>query len=441
MYSFDVQANSFFDFAKNKENESVSTPQPAITNNAVQDTINGVSNESTKQNAANHNVATDENSVQNIQSTSSQHGEKSKSGASESKSDLKSEGKGRRRGVWKRVRVRPVDSFETAESQNIGKHIYNSVLNENIKEFGERNTKKILDASKNLNIPYEYSNDDIPTDLPHLFDESDSYDQSGDHVEVQTVLPVQMIETSTKSDEPSLTTMLDENRDDSDDDDNDSSDVTTEYSDEREQEATSTIDYNTSDMDDLTTTMMPFISAGYNVSEFNDASDEKSTEKPQGNFTAEKKSGKDGDDQVPQSSSIMDEVKQKLTELFSFEDDDVVVSTTERVFKINRNFKRPKTALPFYTSIDRNPLINDITNNEKTIANDKDQVKSSPASMKLEPVPVLKTTILRPLTEQKSSFHDDLMSSVIYATSTSTEISHETEICYRGRCVKTQKKP
>ena len=32
-----------------------------------------------------------------------------------------------RRGVWKRVRVRPADSFETAESQNIGNHFFNNL--------------------------------------------------------------------------------------------------------------------------------------------------------------------------------------------------------------------------------------------------------------------------------------------------------------------------
>lgn len=100
----------------------------------------------------------------------------------------------------------------------------------------------------------------------------------------------------------------------------------------------------------------------------------------------------------------MDEVKQKLTELFSFEDDDVVVSTTERVFKFNRNFKRPKSPQPIYTSIDRNPSANDIGNSDKDSAKD---VKTSPATMKLEPVPVLKT-ILRPITEP-SSFHKELM--------------------------------
>ena len=42
-----------------------------------------------------------------------------------------------RRGVWKRVKVRPADGFETAETQNIGKHLYNAVA-DNEKVEGEK---------------------------------------------------------------------------------------------------------------------------------------------------------------------------------------------------------------------------------------------------------------------------------------------------------------
>ena len=56
--------------------------------------------------------------------------------------------------------------------------------------------------------------------------------------------------------------------------------------------------------------------------------------------------------------------------------------------------------------------------------------------------PVTSTDKIEPakaVTEASSSFHKNLMESVIYATSTSTEISQETEICYRGRCISTSK--
>lgn len=42
-----------------------------------------------------------------------------------------------RRGTWKRIKVRPADGFETAETQNIGKRLYNSVSNRD-KKAGEK---------------------------------------------------------------------------------------------------------------------------------------------------------------------------------------------------------------------------------------------------------------------------------------------------------------
>lgn len=396
-YSFNVQAN-FFDFNKNKENDSISTTTQPETNNVEPDTVYG--NELSKTNS-NRNVVTEDNGG-------------SKAGTSDQEPGPKSEKKGRRRGVWKRVRVRPVDSFETAESQNIGKQLYNTILSENVKEFGERNTKKPA-GTRIISSPSAYA-----------YEETVNYNDDSDQNEnnesdVQTVLPIQTTEAT--KDDFDMTTLSSDSFE--------SSEVTTESieKDERELEATSTVNYN--DSDDLNTTIMPFISSDVSGDL---ESLEKSTERPK---TADDKGIKSNiSDQISEPSSIMDEVKQKLTELFSFEDDDVVVSTTERVFKFNRNFKRPKSPQPHYTTVDRNPLVNDIANSEKDSENG---VKSSPATMKLEPVPVLKT-ILRPITEP-SSFHKELMDSVIYATSTSTEISHETEICYRGRCVKTQKKP
>lgn len=295
--------------------------------------------------------------------------------------------------------------------------MYNTILSDNVKEFGERNAKKPV-GRRILSSPSAYAYEETIT----YNDDIDQNENSDS--DAQTISPIQTTEST--NDDFDLTTLSSESVE--------FSEVTTEpiEKDERELEATSTINYN--DSDDMTTTMMPFISS----SSVDDL--EKSTEQPEisssSSFTDDKGIKSNVSDQISEPSSIMDEVKQKLTELFSFEDDDVVVSTTERVFKFNRNFKRPKSPLPIYTTVERNPLVNDIANNEK---DSESGVKSSPATMKLEPVPVLKT-ILRPITEP-SSFHKDLMDSVIYATSTSTEITESTEICYRGRCVKTLKKP
>lgn len=399
MYSFNVQAN-FFDFNKNKENESASTVQPAV--NSVESDAADAKLSKLNGNA---NAVTESSTVSSVNTEP-----KSKS-ESYDEAGFKTEKKGKRRGIWKRVRVRPVDSFEAAESQNLGKQLFNTLYDENknnanvMKEYGDRSK-------------YKYS--DFESDLLPSYDEM--YDQ------VQTVLPMQSDETSTSPNDLDLTTL-----------DIEAIEATTEpiLKDERELEATSTSFYRNDDEDETaTTTFIPFAAIenqSNDTKRYSDNFDSIKEEKAQ--VTEIMKETRDKNEKATQSSSIMDEVKQKLTELFSFEDDDVVVSTTERVFKINRNFgKRPKSALPLYTSIDRDPLINDIANDDK---DSEIGIKSSPASMKLEPVPVYKT-ILKPITEP-SSFHKELMDSVIYATSTSTEISHETEICYRGRCVKTQK--
>lgn len=42
-----------------------------------------------------------------------------------------------RRGVWKKVKVRPADGFETAETQYVGKQLYN-VISSNDKKEGEK---------------------------------------------------------------------------------------------------------------------------------------------------------------------------------------------------------------------------------------------------------------------------------------------------------------
>jgi len=42
---------------------------------------------------------------------------------------------------------------------------------------------------------------------------------------------------------------------------------------------------------------------------------------------------------------------------------------------------------------------------------------------------------------KKDSFHKDLMEHVVYATSTSTKVTSETEICYRGRCIRSEDLP
>lgn len=186
--------------------------------------------------------------------------------------------------------------------------MYNTILSDNVKEFGERNAKKPV-GTRILSSPSAYAYEETIT-----YNDDTDQNENGDS-DVQTILPIQTTE-STK-DDFDLTTLSSESVE--------SSEVTTEpiEKDERELEATSTVNYN--DSDDMTTTIMPFISSS-SVDDLESL--EKSTEQPKINSPSNDDNGIKGNvsDQISEPSSIMDEVKQKLTELFSFEDDDVVVS-------------------------------------------------------------------------------------------------------------------
>lgn len=96
-------------------------------------------------------------------------------------SDSKSENKGKkpignekkissRRGVWKKIKVRPADSFETAETQNIGKHLYNAVTDEDKREGEKRiNEQEITTVKSNNAESTEIAATKEP--LEHVFSE------------------------------------------------------------------------------------------------------------------------------------------------------------------------------------------------------------------------------------------------------------------------------
>lgn len=72
-----------------------------------------------------------------------------------------------RRGVWKRVKVRPADGFETAETQNIGKHLFNSVTDSDKKEGEKRETTTVTAEV----LPTEII-ETKETPLEHVFSET-----------------------------------------------------------------------------------------------------------------------------------------------------------------------------------------------------------------------------------------------------------------------------
>lgn len=361
------------------------------------------------------------------------------------------EKKSRRRGVWKRVRVRPIDGFETAESQNIGKQIYNTILSDNAKETFDKNFDK--GATKSYQS-YDLSKED-PGFVDENIEEVTVVPSPGD-IDLGTGAPGDVLANGTFRDltttektelgstqEPDAPTTIVQA-----DDNNEEAAVETDGT-----IATTEADYKiklVKEPTPSTTTASPLVAdTEKEPAQPTEANDSAAEEPPkltepskaaqaddESSVSAEQSGDVAVDDQDPQSSIYMDEVRQKLSSLFSFPDE----PAPTKDLAINKNFKRSRG--PSYSTIERTraAAANELDDS------DKEEIRPSP--MKLKPVTVEKTILHAiqqsqdeqpPVTE--SSFHRDLMDSVVYATSTSTEVSHETEICYRGRCVKSARKP
>jgi hypothetical protein len=110
--------------------------------------------------------------------------------------------------------------------------------------------------------------------------------------------------------------------------------------------------------------------------------------------------------ETPQSG-LFAEMKQKLSDLFALQDDED--DAEDEV--------APTTTTPKVTE----PEITTQVAFIEEASTDKEEVKEAPTT-----------------TSTPDQFKDP-MGSLIFATSTATEISQETEICYRGRCIKTEK--
>lgn len=98
---------------------------------------------------------------------------------SESKADKKPIGSEKktspRRGVWKRIKVRPADSFETAETQNIGKHLYNAVPDSEKQEGQKPNRlseQQEATTAKSVDVEPTEVNPTKETPLEHVFSET-----------------------------------------------------------------------------------------------------------------------------------------------------------------------------------------------------------------------------------------------------------------------------
>ncbi|XP_064543390.1 mucin-2 [Drosophila montana] len=125
-------------------------------------------------------------------------------------------------------------------------------------------------------------------------------------------------------------------------------------------------------------------------------------------------------DDLETQPSIFSEVRQQLHDLFAIDEseDQAVTAALAAVGKRRQAYtsiKRTKPATP---------------------------AESSTLAATEAPAEVLDTTtVATPANGKEDNFHKDLMEHVVYATSTSTKVTSETEICYRGRCIRSEDLP
>ncbi|XP_030368823.1 mucin-5AC [Scaptodrosophila lebanonensis] len=121
-------------------------------------------------------------------------------------------------------------------------------------------------------------------------------------------------------------------------------------------------------------------------------------------------------DDLETQPSLFSEVKKQLHTLFSIDEseDQAVTAALAAVGKRRQE----------YTSINR------------TKPTDSTTVEATEAASQ-----AVATTAESPSNKKDDKFHKDLMQHVVYATSTSTKVTSETEICYRGRCIRSEDLP
>ncbi|GAB0097547.1 hypothetical protein DMENIID0001_131960 [Sergentomyia squamirostris] len=228
--------------------------------------------------------------------------------------------KGKRRGVWRRVRVRPLsDTFETAESINIGRQVFN-VLPSGQKEAIEHQTKGAYTSQTKLKeVTSEETTSPGDIDLG-----TGSPDEATDLI------------TDTVTEEPITETRIPD-------------------------ETSPVVDYTDMDTEETYTAKVEPLEI------------EKTTP----------------------ASSMFDEVRKKLVDLFMLPEDD------------DQRTENPFEGRTFSNRVE--PTTTTTTEPPETV----------------------------PVTEYTPFLRDPVMGNLIIATSTSTEISHQTEICYRGRCIKS----
>lgn len=118
--------------------------------------------------------------------------------------------------------------------------------------------------------------------------------------------------------------------------------------------------------------------------------------------------------------SIFSEVRQQLHDLFAIDENDDEAATAALAAVGKRRQE--------YTSIKRTPRPTPTSTESTTEAPELGGLEG------------MSLTTAATHAEQ-DNFHKDLMEHVVYATSTSTKVTSETEICYRGRCIRSEDLP
>ncbi|XP_054740162.1 mucin-2 [Anastrepha obliqua] len=127
----------------------------------------------------------------------------------------------------------------------------------------------------------------------------------------------------------------------------------------------------------------------------------------------------DAVDDLESQPSIFSEVKRQLHDLFAIDEseDHAVTAALAAVGKRRQEYMNIKRTKPDTTTQAMNAAADVTSTTESTISATTEE-----------------TAAKKPL--QKS-----LMDQVVYATSTSTKVTSETEICYRGRCIRSEDLP
>ncbi|XP_055374337.1 mucin-2 [Condylostylus longicornis] len=293
-----------------------------------------------------------------------------------------------RRGVWKKVRVTQssssTDGFETAESQNIGTQLFNSLY---INEKAVTPKPQLINQSE-LNLVTTISKSESSTQL------SDFKPEITSTINPDTV-------PSITTEEMVTSTTLDPNK-------FDTTSTTTQKSmlilEPQPSELSATASTTFKPFSDFDGTTTRFFNEDYEENENIGSIISRRFDQEHNNENTENE--ETVPDDLDTQPSLFDEVRSHLKNLFTVQDYEDDYGDI-----IKPNFQPRKHE---YTTIQR--------------------VRSSSTATPETESPTVEVT-----TSKDTLFHKNLMKNVIFATSTSKEVSHETEICYRGRCIKSSR--